>query len=213
VVNKMINKKIALSLLSIVSALVIVGGATFAFFSSSATSESNLFGAGDLVLQLDDVNESTPVGTVTASIGASDFAPGADVDGFISLHNDGSIGIAEVEFGATVTETNDGGAASNLADVLLLKVEVDTNTGTNGVCDTPSDITAAMDLAVGNNDGTLRLSELDGDVYDAITPGLAPGVTRDLCINVEFESTAGDEYQNDAISVDFDFTGNQDSSQ
>lgn len=53
----MINKKIAFSLISIVSALAIMGGATFAYFSSQATSTDNVFGSGTLELLLDDNNE------------------------------------------------------------------------------------------------------------------------------------------------------------
>lgn len=207
------NTKIALSTLSILTVLAMVGGATYAFFSSTATSEDNVFGTGDLVLQLDDVNESTPAATVTASIGDSDFAPGEDVDGFISLHNDGSLDIVEVEMGAAVTETSDPGADSFLPDVLNMTVMVDTTTGTNGVCDTPSDLTSGIDTAVGDGSSPLTLAELDGNTFDAITPGLVAGATRDLCINVEFDSSAGNTYQGDEVSVDFSFTGNQDASQ
>lgn len=208
------NKKIALSGLSILTALALMGGAVFAFFSSQATSNNNLFGAGNLVLQLDDNDESASA-TVTGSIGVgtSAFAPGDDVDGFISLHNDGSIDIAEVEMGTAVTETADPGADSFLADKLNVTVQVDTTTGTNGICDTPTNLTSSIDSAVGDGSTPLTLTEMNGDTFDAITPGLAAGDTRDLCINVAFDNSAGNIYQGDAIDVDFTFTGNQDASQ
>jgi predicted ribosomally synthesized peptide with SipW-like signal peptide len=46
------NKKIALSSLSIMAALALIGGATFAFFSDTETSTGNTFTAGSLDLQI-----------------------------------------------------------------------------------------------------------------------------------------------------------------
>jgi len=54
------NTKIALSGLSILSALVLVGGATFAFFSDVGTSSGNVFGAGTLNVDITDQNADTP---------------------------------------------------------------------------------------------------------------------------------------------------------
>lgn len=48
------NKKIALSGLSIFAALALIGGATFAFFSDEETSENNTFTAGEIDLQIDN---------------------------------------------------------------------------------------------------------------------------------------------------------------
>lgn len=48
------NTKIALSTLSIFSALALVGGATFAFFSDTETSTGNTFTAGSLDLKVDN---------------------------------------------------------------------------------------------------------------------------------------------------------------
>ena len=73
----MMKKKIALSLLSIVSALAIMGGATFAFFSSSGTSSGNTFVSGTLTLNLDDTDEDAVDNSVIASISSDNFAPGA----------------------------------------------------------------------------------------------------------------------------------------
>ena len=85
------NRKIFFSLISIFSTLAVVGGAAFAFFSSNASSNNNVFAAGTLNLKIDDVDEITPVATVSASFGGTNIVPGATASGFVSLHNDGSI--------------------------------------------------------------------------------------------------------------------------
>src|SRR3989338_8337244 len=98
----MLNKKIALSAMSILASLALLGGATFAFFSSTATSTDNVFGSGTLVLLLDDDDDLTPASTIDASFGDT-LAPGDTTSGFISMDNDGSIDIAEVNLSATQT--------------------------------------------------------------------------------------------------------------
>ena len=91
------NSKIAMSGLSILASLAVMGGATFAFFSSAATSTANTFAAGSLVLQVDDVDDTTPAATVDASITGAGMAPGSSTTGFISLHNGGSIDIEKIK--------------------------------------------------------------------------------------------------------------------
>jgi len=213
----MINKKIALSAMSILSALAIMGSATFAFFSSSATSSDNTFASGTLNLLVDDNNEITPAPSVTGSLSISNFAPGQSTSGFISLHNGGSIPIAEVELGADTTETADPGANSDMRNVLSLTVLVDDGTPDTS-CAGGENVTGAIDLAVGNNSSPLTLAEFDDggtDVYDALLTGtgLAAGTTRNVCFTVTFDSGATDIYQGDAVNTTFNFTANQDASQ
>jgi len=212
----MINKKIALSLLSIASALVIVGGATFAFFSANATSSDNTFASGTLNLFLDDANESAADNSVTTSISASDFAPGASTSGFISLHNPGTLPIAEVEMTMDTAETANPGADSDMRDVLNLTVLLD-DTTPDSVCSGGTDLTSTIDTQVGNGFGPLTLAEFDdtSDEFDAFLTGtgLASGATRNVCFTVAFDSGAGNIYQGDAVNTTITFTANQDSSQ
>lgn len=192
---------------SILSALALMGGATFAFFSDQGTSTNNVFAAGNLDLKLDDSNEGVFVDNVTASLGGPGMAPGTFNTGFVSLHNNGSVAIAEVELGATQTLTSDNGTPSNLSDVLNLTVK----TGTNNIC-TAGDIdrTPAMTLALGNNSAPLTLTELVNQDYDAL-PGL--GSDYFLCVTATMDSGASNAYQGDSVTIDFTFTANQDVSQ
>ena len=121
-----------------------MGAATFAYFSDTNSSTGNTFTAGNLDLRLDDVNESLSSGSITASIGGIDIAPGATVSGFISVHNAGSVDMAEVVFGADQTA---GADSPNLADVIDLTVM----TGTNNTCTEGAvNQTNTIALALGN---------------------------------------------------------------
>lgn len=212
----MINKKIALSLISIVAALSIMGGATFAFFSSSGTSTDNTFASGTLRLFLDDVNETAVDGTVVGSITASGFAPGQSTSGFVSLDNDGSISFAEVEMGIDTSITANPDATGDMSSVLILEEVRFDDATPDSACVGGANIASTIDAQVGNSDGTLRLSEFDDgagtNVYDAF-PGIAAGDTRNVCFVVRFESTAGNEFQGDTANSAITFTANQDASQ
>ena len=207
------NRKIVTSLISAGVMVSLVAGATFAYFNDSSTSVNNTFATGNLSLQVDDNNESATE-SVTGSITASNFAPGQSVSGFISLHNAGSLPIAEVEMTADTSETADPGADSDLASVLNLTIVNDDATP-DATCTGGTDMTSAIDTAVGNGSAPLTLAEFDNggtDVYDAL-PGLAAGSTRNVCLTATFDSGAGNVYQGDAVNTTFTFTGNQDSSQ
>lgn len=199
------NKKIALSAMSILTSLALMGGATFAFFSDVGSSTGNIFGAGSLNLQLDDNNE-TFTDNVSLSIIATNLMPGSSFTDSISLHNEGSLPIAEVEFGANQTDNVNGGDGSDLADVLELTVR----TGADSVCTDSTDHTPAIAAAIGDTAMPLILSELVGTDYDAL-PGL--GSDYFLCLTATMQLSAGNQYQGDTKTVDFVFTANQDVSQ
>lgn len=194
-----------MSALSIFASLAIMGGATFAFFSNSGTSTDNVFGAGSLDLKLDDLNESF-TDNVSASLTFSNLAPGATASAqFISLHNGGSLPIAEVEMGATKTAHDGDGDA--LEDVINLTVL----TGTDNTCTTGQvNQTGAIATVVGNNALPLTLGELIATDYDAL-PGL--GSDYFVCFQATMDSGAGNEFQGDSVTVSMDFMGNQDVSQ
>src|SRR3989338_7492546 len=162
------NRKIMFSLISIAATGILVAGATFAFFSDSATSTNNTFASGTLNLLLDDADETTPAASVTGSITASNFAPGQSVNGFISLHNPGTLPIAEVLMTADTTETNDGSTASDMRDVLNLTV-IDDDATPDTSCSGGTNLTSAIDSQVGNGTLPLTLAEFDNggtDSYD-----------------------------------------------
>ncbi len=101
------NKKIVLSIFSIVSALAIMGGATFAFFSDSGTSNDNVFASGSLDLKLSDYTPETDQDDVVASFGGSDLAPGDSISGQLRLKNTGTINADHAEV-ALINNNSDG---------------------------------------------------------------------------------------------------------
>src|SRR3989344_761954 len=91
------NTRIALSGLSILTTLALVGGATFALFSDSATSTDNTFSSGNASLLIAN-NDASP-GTYAESIAGvsfSDIAPGftMDKDFWLKNHSAGSFSMS-----------------------------------------------------------------------------------------------------------------------
>lgn len=191
-----INSKILLSAASIAAAGALVVGATFAFFSSTATSTGNVFGAGTLTLLLDDNNESTPAATITASFGGT-LAPGETTSGFISMHNGGTIDMAEVNLGATETVASSPDLAGKL-DITSARI------GTEPTCTTsPVDITSSF----------TTLAALNSAGLDLPSSVIAAGTTKYLCMTFTLNSGTDDAYQNKSITETFTFVGHQDLSQ
>ena len=201
------NSKIIMSGISILSALAVMGGATFAFFSSQGTSTNNVFAAGTLGLKVDD-NDEAAATTISASFGSGALAPGASSSGFVSLHNSGTLSIAEVALGANETSNNNSGT-SDLADVLNMTVKTgDDNTCVSGMVDQ----TSAINAQIGPGSPNLTLAELNTTDYDSL-PGVSVGPDKYVCMTFTMDPSAGDVYQNNSITEDFVFTGHQDVSQ
>lgn len=209
------NTKIALSSVSILASLAIVAGATFAFFSDSATSTGNTFNSGTLNLLVDDVNES-PAPTITGSLSISNFAPGQSTSGFISLHNPGTIDIAEVEMTADTTPFSPDPDGSDIRNVLQLTVLLDDSTP-DAACSGGVSRTDDIEAQVGDTFAPLTLAEFDNgsDVFDAFLTGtgLPASSTRNVCFTVTFDSAASNIYQGDTADTTFSFTANQNASQ
>lgn len=204
-----VNRKIAFSAISIISALSLMAGATFAFFSDAGTSSGNVFTSGNVQLMVDDANE-TDAHAITASFGdgSTKLAPGTSVSGYISMHNTGSIAINKIKLGAHQDSNTNGGDSSDLATVLNLTVK----TGDDNTCTTnQSDLTTTINTALGGV-GNLTLAKLNAATYNAL-PGLSTGSTKYLCINFTMDSGAGNTFQGDSISETFSLEADQDASQ
>lgn len=208
------NKKIALSAASILTSLALMSGAAFAFFSDTATSTNNTFGAGSLDLDISNTNSGFADDT-SATFTVSNMIPGQIVAQDIFLTNAGSTAIAEVEMGLSSTATDDAGLpldGSDLRDVLELRV-FSSGTASGNSC-SGTEVTSVIDTAVDPTpDGILTMSDFTGDTYDALAIALAPAGTDSVCIEVKMTSTAGNIYQGDSATATFSFTGNQDITQ
>ena len=96
--RRFMTNKMALGILMIALATVMLGAGTFAYFSDSATSRSNVFSTGtiDLILSNDLVNWGQPGygDDVTATWSSpTNWAPGDLVDANVYVKNTGSIDV------------------------------------------------------------------------------------------------------------------------
>ncbi len=192
----MFNRKIFFSGLSILSALSLMSGATFAFFTSSATSTGNVFATGTLTLQLDDNNEATPAASVTASFGDT-LAPGATTSGFISMHNGGSIDIAKVKLGSVEAVTSSPDLAGKL-NITSAKIDSESTCTTS-----PTNVTGSFSTLAALNGATISLP----------SSGITVGATRFLCMSFTLDPGTDNTYQGKTITETFNFEGDQNLSQ
>ncbi|HLD03752.1 MAG TPA: TasA family protein [Candidatus Dojkabacteria bacterium] len=203
-------KTIAPRLVTIAATGALLVGGTMAYFSDEGTSSGNVFSAGTLDLKLDDKDTAGEFSDdVTASLEFSNMSPGNSQTGFVSLHNDGSLPIAEVLLGATQPATNDNDGndlvlSSNLSDVLNLTVATDT---TSDCVETVEEGDQVVDYT--QLSGFSTLTALVNVDYDSL-PGL-PDSTRDyyLCVMATMDPDAGNAYQGDSVTVSLVFTAHQ----
>lgn len=174
------NKKIVISAMSILASLALMSGATFAFFSSSATSTGNVFSSGTLKLALCDANEPCPTPAdatqnVTLTFGLTNMKPG-DCTGnqTLTLKNTGSIDAGSV--GITATNTN-----ATMAN--FLRISAGTYDGGSFLPLTDSQPNTFSDLADLQASGLSSLS------------GINSGATKDLVMNVCLDDSADNSIQ------------------
>jgi predicted ribosomally synthesized peptide with SipW-like signal peptide len=127
------NRKIAISSMSILGALVIMGGATFAAFSDSVTATGNTFAVGDANLEI--ALDST--GPFNSTIEAPDFSgmfPGQTKEYTFWLRNNSTAAI-DLDLVADVTSISDPvDANAEIDNVLLVSWVCDTD-GNGGLVD------------------------------------------------------------------------------
>lgn len=196
------NKKIAISVGSILTSLALMSGAAFAFFSDTGTSSANVFSTGTLDLKLTDADQ-TAQDSVTASFGSNSLVPGSCTGN------------------QTLSLKNTGTVAANHAEVRVTNVVTDTNS------DATPDMDAFLRLNVLTYDGgdvTSQISDLNGNGFKDLDDwetgtGLDNlsltnlNTDHPLVIDVCLNSTAGNTLQGDSVSATFTIDLNQDVSQ
>jgi len=197
------NIRIGLSLLSIVTALSLTAGATYAFFSDSGTSSGNTFSTGTVNLLLADNNEPA-TNDVTASFGGT-LVPGSCTGPkTLNLQNSGSVAgnHAEVKLANSVTDATP--VAANAMD-RFLRISTLTYDGGN--------------ISVPNSNGN-GFSDLDDweamnatDGLDDLALSDLGGAGHNLVLDVCLDATAPNDLQGDSVSSLFTVTLNQSSTQ
>lgn len=178
----MINKRILLSGLSIVTAFTLMAGGTFAFFSDTATSETNSFGTGTLSIEIDQDDQ---VGGINPVI--SNLAPGQSTTVLFDVNNNGSL---PVNLRGFAVGSWSGEFGSETPDPTLMKVTLVEYW--NGSAWTP---------IVSDSEG------LSGEFY--YSPNgqnlslfeLAAGDHEDFRLTVELDDSASDLYQGKSFNA------------
>jgi predicted ribosomally synthesized peptide with SipW-like signal peptide len=220
----MLNKRIMMSAFSIVTALTLAGGATFAFFTSTANSTGNTFTSGTLDLQVRDDDQGFANAVTTSIHSPSNWAPGESFQSFMCFRNNGSTPIQEI----LMKLTSSGNTAELAPFITAKKVELGPATAQD--CQqlsggTLADYTADVfvprfDTTTGNHDGKVSLQELlaqvdgtnrrDDDLLNDTDAFLPAGGIVKFVTTWEFDTSANDTAQGKTMNLDMQFVANQD---
>lgn len=198
------NTRIALSTLSILAALGLMGGAAFAFVSDAGDSTENTFATGSFDLQLTDNNQG-PQDNVDTTWNGTNMAPGGTaISAVLNFRNSGTITGNHIHFKATNTPTDVGNAEDLGPMQRLLRI---TSMEYDG-----SSILGLVPETNGNGFPDLEDLQSGGD---GITLGLLNDLNSDHLLNmaVQLDSSADSTYLGDSVSTIFTATLHQDVSQ
>lgn len=198
-------KKIAASLATIIATISLLGGATYAFFSDTGTSSSNVFATGTIDLKLQDSDQNTDQENVVASFGGN-LAPGSCTGPqTLFLKNTGTIvaNHAEVHVSNTVNDVNSDATVDMDSYLRINSLTYDAVDVTAQVTDQGGDNNAFKDLA----DWAALPNVLDDLALNNLNASHA--LVLDVCL----DNTAPNVLQGDSVTSTFTVELNQDSSQ
>lgn len=190
------NKRIAMSALSIMSSLAIVGGTTFALFDDSVTQTANTFAVGDANLQIAIDTGSGP-GTFGETIVGPSFTgmfPGQTKTFEFWLRNSSTAAI-DLDLVADVTAIVDPVDANDLIDNTLL---------VSWVCDLSGDGSLADETV------TSEFSPRDWFIGgDAALGSLIPAEQMICRMFGELPSTATNDVAGETVAFDVEYGATQ----
>lgn len=172
----MVNRKILMSGFSIVSALALMGGSAFAYFTSQAQATDNTFSAGTLSVNLLDQNQNS---AFTTEALASNWMPGDETLINFDVRNTGTIpanfsGFATGSWGVPELDAENA--------VKVTKVERWNGSAWETLLNESNGITGVFYYTSnGTNTGT---------AFD-----VAPGDRAQLQLTVKFDENANDDFQ------------------
>ncbi len=176
----MTKMKIVLSVVLIGLLTFGVGMGSFAWFTSQATSEENVFETGTLEIGVPEGNDG-----VTAFISGANWAPGSTVTETIDVSNLGSLDFKYKVSASRVAEadTQDEADSTYLYDKL--------------------------EVVVSDGDGELYNGSLSGLIDVLCDAGLASGASETLTITVTLPTDADNTYQGIGTTIQFTFDATQ----
>jgi predicted ribosomally synthesized peptide with SipW-like signal peptide len=189
----MLNKKIITSSMSIIAALSLMTGATFAFFTDSASSTGNTFTTGnaDLQIAVDNPEGAESFGSSVVGPTFNSLFPGFSNQYFFWLKNNSSAAItldAKADLSSLVT------SGSPLASALLVR----------WTCDQDGD------NSLGDETPTAEFSAQQWfDSGDTALVSLPQGVQRFCSMNTRIPSTANSDIAGQTVSFNADYNAAQ----
>lgn len=193
--------------MSIVAALALVGGATFAFFTDIGSSNNNTFTSGTFDLQIKDTDEGFADTVLASTVSPASWAPGDSFVSFVCFKNNGSVPIQQILFALTSPDANN---ANNDLDLYVYVSSIELGPVTSGECNAANTVgSEALTpfLALFNSrfdsptvDGKVTLREqldqidganqIDDDLLDGLAAVLPQNGIVKLRVGWTFDSTA-----------------------
>jgi len=194
-------KKILGLTIAAVIVIATAGLGTYALFSDTETSSANTFIAGTL-----DLKTGTTDG-VTGTLGSSAMAPGdyvPETAATLTLNNAGTIDGSTMDISCSYTESDGTGATEDTVDMdaddtAAMMTITTLNYGSTSLLSSITDY---------NSNGRVDLEDFANDPFTGLS-GIDSSSSEDFEIQVQFDSSAGNDYQNDGIEVTFTFSLNQ----
>lgn len=209
------NRKILTSGISILAALSLVTGATFAFFSDVGTSSANIFNSGTMNMQLSDINEEDQDNVIGTWGLASN--PGDTFTGDLRITNVGSTPANHVELKFNNVVTDSLSAPGNISTTPLDRVIEITTLGWDSDGNGSPDVDLLPGVADNNLNGIVDLDDLEtqaADDFDNLSFGGTQTADHVLRIAGRLHPTQTvDQHQGDSVTMDLTVTMNQDVSQ
>lgn len=106
------NKKIAMSFLSVVAAMALMGGSAFAAFTTSASATANTFSSGNAGIQLSLLHDGTYTGSITSPFSDTNIGPGYSKVFTFYMFNSSATNLP-LNLSATFTGVTDPGNLGN----------------------------------------------------------------------------------------------------
>lgn len=187
------NMTILASILAIILVAVGVGAGTMAYFSDKEESTGNTFTAGTLDLTLGAMSSSP-------SLPLSNMAPGDSVTGSIIVTNAGTINGKLYGRTTYVEKDGDPNLVDKSADQFAAKLIV-TSWTEPGIPTIYPGI-SVYTLVYANPTTPVTVQGLG--VWQSYGP-LAASATATFAMTVQFDTSAGNDYQGDGIEVKFEY--------
>ncbi len=190
-VKKMINRRIIISSLSVITALSLMTGATFAFFTDTASSQGNSFTSGNADLQLAQDNAGTAgtFGNNTTGPVLTNLFPGFTGKFAFWVRNNSTANVP-----LAIKADLSGTPVGELADNLYISWTCDVDGNNSLVGETPTTEFTVNQWISGGDTALITLNQ---------------NVQRYCEMNARIPDTAGNDIQGDSAVFNADYNATQ----